>query len=202
MTCVGKGNFLDHALQEQQGVRRRPARIYRQHTNARAVIYGGVLVHSGCNFAGVHLDPLAGDEPGVPRATVVRAAWPRQGFDIHGPQDLFDCGSGYGEIVNSLEFALDPSRPQTTFAQLANPFAVLIKNLHRRRELGFAAPRGQTFHSLFPVSPDPLSQCRSRYTAFQANHAAVLQAEKQLHPPEPLATFCVHSCRVAGNNVY
>ena len=79
--------------------------------------------------------------------------------------------------------ALDPWGSHTTFAQLANPFTVLIKNLHCRRELGVAAPRGQTFHSPFPVSPDPLSQCRSRYTAFQANNATVLQAKKQLQPP-------------------
>jgi hypothetical protein len=130
------------------------ADIRPAHECAYQSIDSSVLIHSGCNFAGVHLDPLAGDGPGVSRAAASRAAWPRQGFDIHGPQDLFDRGSGYGEIVNTLEFALDPSRPQTTCAQLANPFAMLIKNLDCRRELGPAVPRGQTFHSLFSVSPD------------------------------------------------
>jgi hypothetical protein len=104
----------------------------RQHANSCAVIDGSVLINSRHDFAGIHLNALTGDEPGVPSPTLSRAAGPRQRFDVHGLQDLVDCGAGYVEIVSALQFTLNPSGPQIAVAQLANPCAMLIKSFCRR----------------------------------------------------------------------
>src|SRR5713101_5498444 len=127
----------------------------------------------------------------VPGAALSRATASRQWLDIHSPQDLVDvdCRAGHVEVVRPFQFALNPSRPQTAVAQLADPFAVLNQNLRCGRGLWLPSFRDQAFGALVLVPPQPLSERRPRYAAPQTDNAAVLDLKEQFHPAEPLPRF-------------
>ena len=78
-----------------------------------------------------------------------------------------DCRAGHIEVVGPFQFALNPSRTQTAVTKLANPFALLIKNLRCGRGLWLPAFRDQALGALFLVPPRPLSERRLRYAALK-----------------------------------
>lgn len=55
-----KRHFLKDAFKEIQSIIHSPADLDPQDTITGTVVYGGILIQAGSNFAGIHLHSLLG----------------------------------------------------------------------------------------------------------------------------------------------
>ena len=124
-----KWHFFEDFFEEKQRVGRCCARVKGQHSDASAIIDGGILIQPWRDLAGIHLHSITRHIALVAMPLLTRKAALFERRLCMGLEDFVHGGARQSAVVLALQLTLNAARPQSALAEVENPLLLLGEDL-------------------------------------------------------------------------